>query len=544
MGCVFIASSLRKVQLKASTDISRQTADKKLIYFASKDVYKRSSLPIMPTNRKLESPDPIPFESPQVQREDVDPTRYNRFSAQVVLFSRWFLNALVIGVGDILVIAASLFLGGALRHYFKGDSMIPEWWWFLAGVWAISSLGVRLLPGWGLGPMEELRRTVLLLVGVFAGTTTALFLVKESVETSRLTLSISFLFCLVLLPTCRMFLKGRLIKMGLWGMQAVIYGNSRNIESLISSLQAESGLGYRPIAIFDEENQEGISELLGVPVLEPPTNGRVCADVAILAAEGLTRHELLVKLEGPLSSYKHVVIVPDLLEAPSLWVKPRDMGGVLGLEITFNLEDILSRLIKRSFELCAIFITLPITLPLCLILALGVWLQDRKSPFFFQERIGLGGRPFKIWKFRSMHANAERILEERLNQDESLRDEWNTHYKLKNDPRITFTGKFLRRFSLDELPQLINVLKGEMSLVGPRPLPQYHHDSLDNRVRNLREKLRPGMTGLWQVSGRSDTGNDGLKKWDSYYARNWSIWLDAVILVRTFKAVLKGGGAY
>ena len=152
----------------------------------------------MSMNPKLESPEPIPFESPKVQRDEVDPTRHSRFSAQVVLFSRWFLNAVVLGVGDILVIALSLFLGGTLRTYFKGASMIPEWWWFLAAVWAVASLGVRLLPGWGLGPMEELRRTVLLLIGVFAATTTSLFLMKESVETSRLTLSFSFLFCLIL----------------------------------------------------------------------------------------------------------------------------------------------------------------------------------------------------------------------------------------------------------------------------------------------------------------------------------------------------------
>ena len=498
----------------------------------------------MPSTQNADLPEPIPFVDPEQQKEVADPTRHNRFSAQVVLFSRWLLNALVLGLGDVLVITTSLFLGGALRTYFKGASMIPEWWWFLAGVWTLASLGVRLLPGWGLGPMEELRRTVLLLVGVFAGTTTALFLVKESVETSRLTLSFAFLLCLLFLPMFRMFLKGRLIKMGLWGMQAVIYGDSKNIESLITSLQSESGLGYRPIAIFSDELEDQIKELSGVPVLKTPQRGQVCADVAILAAEGLSRHELLLELEGPLSSYKHVVIVPDLEEAPSLWVKPRDMGGVLGLEITFNLEDIVSRLIKRSFELFTIIITLPITLPLGALLVFLVWAQDRKSPFFFQERIGQGGQTFKIWKLRSMHANAEKILEESLEQDEALREEWHQNYKLKKDPRITLTGKFLRRFSLDELPQLINVLKGEMSLVGPRPLPHYHHDALDTRVRVLREKLRPGMTGLWQVSGRSDSGNDGLNKWDAYYARNWSIWLDAVIMVRTIRVVLRGGGAY
>jgi lipopolysaccharide/colanic/teichoic acid biosynthesis glycosyltransferase len=143
-----------------------------------------------------------------------------------------------------------------------------------------------------------------------------------------------------------------------------------------------------------------------------------------------------------------------------------------------------------------------------------------------------------------MVPNAERVLEESLKKDESLRAEWEKNFKLKKDPRITRVGRFLRKTSLDEIPQLVNVLDGTMSLVGPRPLPEYHFTELSPQVRSLRNKVRPGITGLWQVSGRSDSGNEGMEKWDPYYVRNWSIWLDVVILFRTFKAVFFASGAY
>jgi lipopolysaccharide/colanic/teichoic acid biosynthesis glycosyltransferase len=143
-----------------------------------------------------------------------------------------------------------------------------------------------------------------------------------------------------------------------------------------------------------------------------------------------------------------------------------------------------------------------------------------------------------------MVPDADAALARALASDPVLRAEWNAHFKLERDPRITRVGAFLRKTSLDELPQLLNVLRGEMSLVGPRPLPRYHHDELEGRVAALRESVRPGITGLWQVSGRSDTGTLGMERWDPYYVRNWSLWLDLVILVRTVRVVLQRSGAY
>ena len=143
-----------------------------------------------------------------------------------------------------------------------------------------------------------------------------------------------------------------------------------------------------------------------------------------------------------------------------------------------------------------------------------------------------------------MVPHAEKVLQQKLAEDPALRAEWETSFKLTHDPRITRLGRLMRKTSLDELPQLVNVLRGEMSLVGPRPLPVYHQEKLLAPVRALRERVRPGMTGLWQVSGRSWSGITSMQKWDTYYVRNWSVWLDIVILVRTVRAVARGYGAF
>ncbi|MEL6613389.1 MAG: sugar transferase, partial [Bacteroidota bacterium] len=212
--------------------------------------------------------------------------------------------------------------------------------------------------------------------------------------------------------------------------------------------------------------------------------------------------------------------------------------------IAASLTRPAARIAKRGFDLAVSGGLALFWGPVVGLLALAIWLEDRQSPFYAQERIGLDDEPFHAWKLRTMVTDAEAVLERALAEDPALREEWDTFFKLEKDPRITRVGAFLRKTSLDELPQLYNVLRGDMSLVGPRPLPAYHHDELDARVRALRARVRPGITGLWQVSGRSDSGNAGMERWDPYYVRNWSPWLDAVILVRTVRVVLRGSGAY
>ena len=196
------------------------------------------------------------------------------------------------------------------------------------------------------------------------------------------------------------------------------------------------------------------------------------------------------------------------------------------------------RLIKRAGDIGFSLLVLALGAPLLLLLAVLVKLSSKGSVFYCQRRIGRGYRGFGCLKFRTMRKDADRVLAQVLASDPELRAEFERDFKLKNDPRITPIGKFLRRSSLDELPQFINVLKGEMSVVGPRPIVW---DELERYGRNMDQVLsvRPGLTGLWQVSGRNNLPYETRVKLDLFYARNRSFWLDLGIILRTIGVVLR-----
>lgn len=421
--------------------------------------------------------------------------------------------------------------------------MIPEWSWLIIPVWMLGATLTSLTPGWGVGPVDHLRRLIALVLASFGLAAAALFLSKTGAEASRFTLTTAFFISLFIVPLVRVRIKGALIKAGKWGIPTVIYGSDETAAHVLEALRAEPGLGYMPAGIFDDDSTPG-SYINGVPVLGSMEHNTADAPFAIIATTQTTRERLIGLLEGPLTIYRRVVVIPDLLEAPSLWVTPRDFVGLVGLEIALNLLNPFARFTKRASDILFVVATAPVWIPLCLVLALLVWLEDRSSPLFIQERMGFYGKEFRTWKFRTMHPNAEEILKREFAVNPELEAEWAVDCKLRNDPRVTRVGEFLRKTSLDELPQFMNVLLGEMSLVGPRPLPEYHYRQLPPQIRALRDRVRPGVTGLWQVSGRSESGTKGMERWDAYYVRNWSIWLDIVILVRTVRVVLSGKGAY
>ncbi|MGA8028534.1 MAG: sugar transferase [Bryobacteraceae bacterium] len=181
--------------------------------------------------------------------------------------------------------------------------------------------------------------------------------------------------------------------------------------------------------------------------------------------------------------------------------------------------------------------------PVIVIAALSIRLSSKGPILYKQARIGRGSRTFTALKFRTMWMNADEGLNDHLTKDPSLRQQWQSLNKLKNDPRVTPIGMFLRRFSLDELPQLWNIWIGDMSLVGPRPIVETEIEKYGQDYAAY-ERVRPGLTGLWQVSGRNDTTYQQRVDYDSYYVQNWSLWLDAKILARTVRAVISGVGAY
>lgn len=456
---------------------------------------------------------------------------------------RFALNALAIMIADAIAMTGALCMANYLLLLINDMPFLIQRGFLIIPAWTLVSLIARLSPGWGMGVVDELRRIQGALLILFMITLVVSYFTKKNIATSRIVFLFTYVLAAVLLPLVRTMARGIVLRVGQWGVPVSIYGDIPSVDMMIEALRGEMGLGYIPAAIFTDDVSQG-TVINGVPVLGHLHNTTMRTPVAIVAMAEASRHQLIDTLEGPLEVYRRVILIPDLKEAPSLWVTPRDLQGILGLEITKNLLNPFARVFKRLTDLALVVLTSPLWVPLMLLLYLLIWLEDRKNPVFLQSRVGEGGGTFRTVKFRTMVPNAEQVLKTALKKNPVLRAEWEAHYKLKKDPRITRIGTLLRKTSLDEIPQLLNVLRGSMSLVGPRPLPSYHHEDLPERVRWIRDKVQPGITGLWQVSGRSEAGTAGMEKWDPYYVRNWSIWLDIVILARTFKVVFFAHGAY
>jgi Undecaprenyl-phosphate galactose phosphotransferase WbaP len=228
---------------------------------------------------------------------------------------------------------------------------------------------------------------------------------------------------------------------------------------------------------------------------------------------------------------------------PIATTKPLEVNGLGGVEMSNQPLQRGMRAIKRfaEFVLTLFAFTLSLIPGLFIYLVLGIS-GGFKNVFYSAPRIGKKGRSFRIYKFRTMRIDADEKLEELLESDPGLRKEWNEKQKLENDPRITLIGKFLRKTSLDELPQFINIFRGEMSLIGPRPIVESEISNYADKF-DIAFRVKPGITGFWQVSGRSCTDYDTRVRLDTYYSLNWSLWLDIWILLRTFAAVIKMRGA-
>jgi Undecaprenyl-phosphate galactose phosphotransferase WbaP len=267
------------------------------------------------------------------------------------------------------------------------------------------------------------------------------------------------------------------------------------------------------------------------------------AEYAVVAMPDRSSQEIRDLVQNYCHGFRHVLLVPDLPGICSLGIAAHEIGGEVGLELPQRLWHTWACISKRIFDVFSSAFFLLIASPIFLVITLAIKLTSRGPVFFGHSRYGRDGATFKALKFRTMAENADELLASYLAAHPDLREEWDRDHKLRNDPRITTVGKWLRRYSLDELPQLVNVLVGQMSLVGPRPIVKSEIDKYGAGY-DLYTRVPPGITGLWQVSGRNKTTYAERVALDEYYVRNWSVWLDAYILIRTVKAVVTADGAY
>jgi Undecaprenyl-phosphate galactose phosphotransferase WbaP len=406
-----------------------------------------------------------------------------------------------------------------------------------------------LYPGIGLNAVQHIRRLSRSITFAYLVLTASMILAKDRWANSRGVFFLSWMFALALVPTGRWLANYFLADRTWWRVQVVILGAGKTAHAVIRNLRENRVLAFHPALCLDDDPQKhGICE--GVPVVGSLTKAKALAEqhqisYAIVAMPGIPRDRLIIYLREWAKIFPHILIVPDLFGVGSMWVSPHDLGGVLGLKLKNQLLNPLNRVIKRTVDLLVAGVGIIIAAPIIALSALWIKAVSPGAAFYRQKREGRDGNPIYILKLRTMYPDADSMLQRLLDESPQARAQWNQFCKLPDDPRILpGIGRFLRRASLDELPQIINILRGDMSLVGPRPFPAYHNNRFDEDFRKLRLQVTPGLTGLWQIKARSDGNLDVQESLDSYYVRNWSLWLDLYILIRTVRAVINTHGAY
>lgn len=367
---------------------------------------------------------------------------------------------------------------------------------------------------------------------------------------SRAIIGIAWISTLILLPVVRGIVKTIFLKMGIWGKNLLIVGTGRTGRLLVRNLRKTSSAGYRVVGIIDDESEKVGESIEGVRVIGTLKDmerylKETRADGILIASLSLSKKTIEDVVGIAESAQKEVYVVPDFLGLRTQGLSVEHLDNMTFLKFKNSLLNPVNIFIKRGFDLLLSLIFFLIALPFFIISTILIKIDSRGPIFYIQKRIGKGGKLFPCIKFRTMYVDADERFKKFLREHPEAAEEWDSYMKLKSyeDPRVTRFGKWLRKWSIDELPQLINVLLGHMSLVGPRPYLPEETDKLGRFLRDI-VSIRPGITGLWQVSGRSELSFNDRISLDEFYARNWSLWLDVIILLKTMGSVLRKEGAY
>lgn len=453
----------------------------------------------------------------------------------------------LLALADAAVIALAVVLAMNARDDWLGRSLTLPWWVFgvvpIAWLATLALFGAYSLPHLQTG-FDEYRRLMgasLALAGIVG---VGCYLLNY--ELSRMFFIVAFVFgvpMLVLLRYARRRLFARLRTMGAVSAPVLIAGSVGHIDAVVRVLRREKWLGYRVVGALasgaQTETPEGLA-ILG-DVSDVADLSRELDVGAVIFAEGSFSDSQASKRTAweleHLST--QMIVVPALSDISATRLVTRPVGGLPLVHVAHPQAVAASRWSKRLFDVVGACLLLVASAPLIVAAALAIKRDDGGPVFFKQTRVGRWGREFECLKIRSMVVDADARKASLASSNEAS----GVLFKMARDPRVTRVGGFIRRFSIDELPQFLNVLRGEMSLVGPRPaLPEevarYDRDT----VRRL--DVRPGLTGLWQVSGRSDLPWDETVRLDVFYVDNWSMVQDLVILARTARAVLGSTGAY
>jgi len=419
----------------------------------------------------------------------------------------------------------------------------------MLGIIVLMFTSGRMYPGVGTNPAEEIRLVTqysssALIIGMMLN----IVLRPAWLSTAG---TMCFISVLSIINILLMRWSVRIIaaQLGIWGEPVVVLARGAKAEDLAQYFLQRRRLGFVPVLVATNSDGRTIISRR-VPVVDlncllagSSTRLLEGVDTILIDASFFGQNSTDSSYIQLLGKFQHVIFISDMgwLEGASLAV--RDFEGLIGIEARRNLLSTVGSSIKRIVDMMGSLLGMLLLSPFLLLIAALIKLDSAGPVFYIQPRIGMNGKRIHVYKFRTMVMNAEQALAEYLNLNTMAQREWDTTQKLRDDPRVTCVGKFLRKFSIDELPQLFNILLGDMSLVGPRPI-------MVNQVRlygagiDIYRGVRPGLTGLWQVSGRNHTTFQERASFDVYYVRHWSVWLDIYILLRTVWVVLSRDGAY
>jgi Undecaprenyl-phosphate galactose phosphotransferase WbaP len=348
----------------------------------------------------------------------------------------------------------------------------------------------------------------------------------------------------VVVPLCRGFFRVICARANWWGQSAIIIGSEEEASAVVDTLRRWPEIGLRPVAVLTDSHvdaHQGIWTGSRSMALHLAANHDIpCAIVAEPSMDAEARDKLIARYS---KFFENVLVVPDVKKgAAALWRTGRSHQGLVAYGVSHYELQVGASIAKRVADLIGAAILTILAAPVLAVIALLIKIDSPGPVFYSQNRMGRQGRCFSVQKFRTMKVNADAVLQEMLDSDPALRREYEQFHKLENDPRVTRIGRVLRRYSLDELPQLFNVIVGDMSLVGPRAYMPRELPQMKNLAQIVLQ-TPPGITGLWQVSGRNALSFERRVDLDVHYFKNWSPWLDLYLLIRTVPVVLSGDGA-
>ncbi len=447
--------------------------------------------------------------------------------------------ALALSLMIAVFIKAQIYQAVTLAPYAK---LWPFTFVFLASYW-MSGLYSRL----AMSQPEDLERGAACSCCIFLSLSAATLSLRGASKFFTFTLALCVIANLILMPLLRELCRHFFSRVPGWGYQAVIFGSGEEALALIQRSRADRDAGIRPVAVVDP-SPDTQPYLCGLPIVKSIEVASLELDAStpvygILTVAAASSAEMVRLINSPESIiFSRIVLVSNALSMSSMWAINLSKKHKLPLKQKSRIKTAHYLVSKRIIDCVLACLALMLCLPVMAVVVALIKLDSPGPWLFGHKRIGKDRTHFKAWKFRTMRVDGEAILARWFRKHPAAKEEWLRYGKLRDDPRVTRVGRFLRSRSLDELPQLWNVLRGDMSLVGPRPIVEgeVHHYGDDY---DFYSQVQGGVTGMWQVSGRSSTTYRERVMLDTFYVSNWTIWLDLAILLRTVGAVLLKKGA-